>query len=158
MSDRSPAYRRHLAVSQARPHWNLVGPIRAFRFTEPHCKRMFLGMGQSCYPIIRSEDASSDACPARLAQSASRTAHARDRRQPALSQMTPSRPLMDANPFWGICDHGAFCQHRRRRQKRCGEGAAGAVAGEACHRSRQRDFRRLDGVARRGADKARYFD
>jgi hypothetical protein len=27
---------------------------------------------------------------------------------------------MDANPFWGICDHGTFCQHRRRRQKRCG--------------------------------------
>jgi hypothetical protein len=24
------------------------------------------------------------------------------------------------NPFWGICDHGAFFQHRRRRQKRCG--------------------------------------
>src|SRR6516165_6591931 len=39
-----------------------------------------------------------------------------------------------------------------------GEGAAGDVAGEACHRSRQRDFHRLDGVARRGADKARYFD
>jgi len=30
--------------------------------------------------------------------------------------------------------------------------------GEACHRSRQRDFHRLDRVARRGADKARYFD
>jgi len=39
-----------------------------------------------------------------------------------------------------------------------GEGAAGDVAGEACHRSRQRDFHRLDGVARRGADKARYLD
>jgi hypothetical protein len=22
-----------------------------------------------------------------------------------------------ATPFWGICDHGTFCQHRRRRQK-----------------------------------------
>ena len=35
---------------------------------------------------------------------------------------------------------------------------SGDVAGKACHRSRQRDFHRLDGVARRGADKARYFD
>jgi hypothetical protein len=34
--------------------------------------------------------------------------------------LTPSRPLMEANPFWGKCDHGAFCQHRRRRQRRRG--------------------------------------
>ncbi len=37
-----------------------------------------------------------------------------------IPSLPPSRPLMEANPFWGICDHSAFCQHRRRRQKRCG--------------------------------------
>ena len=22
---------------------------------------------------------------------------------------------MGATPFWGICDHGTFCQHRKRK-------------------------------------------
>jgi hypothetical protein len=39
---------------------------------------------------------------------------------PKSTFVTPSRPLVEANPFWGIVDHGAFCQHRRRRQKRRG--------------------------------------
>jgi len=32
-----------------------------------------------------------------------------------ISGVTPSRPLVEANPFWGIVDHGTFCQRRRRR-------------------------------------------